>query len=171
MPFLGPVFHYGFTPDQGWVWTSGRFWLQVLPAAVTVVAGLIMMVTANRAVGVFAAYLAAAAGAWFIVGPIFGPWINSSGMYPGAPLGGVSRRVFEQIGLFAGLGAVILFFAAQALGRFNTHSVRDVRASERHDLADTAAPAHEPHATGAYPAEPGAPTAEQARTSPGARRA
>lgn len=174
IPFLGPVFNYAFTPDLAWTWTSGRFWLEVLPGVATIIAGLLLTATANRAVGVFAGYLACAAGAWFILGPIFGPWVSGTGMSPGLPIGGNSRRVVEQVGFFAGLGAVILFLAAQALGRFAVRSVRDVQASERHDDRYGTTPIADRDATRgsvAYPAEPNNPDAGTPEaTRPGVRR-
>ena len=132
IPFIGPMFDFAFTPDTSWTWTSGRFWLEVLPGAAAVVGGLMLMVTANRAVGVFAGYLASAAGAWFVVGPTLGRlWGGPEGA-AGSPVGSTARQVWEQISFFSGLGVVILFFAAQALGRFTVRSVRDVRAAEKH---------------------------------------
>ncbi|MEU2349258.1 hypothetical protein [Modestobacter sp. NPDC049651] len=131
-PFIGPLFDFAYTPDRAWTWTSGRFWLEVLPGAAAVVGGLLLLTTANRAVGVFAGYLAAAAGAWFVVGPTLGRlWGGPEGA-AGTPVGSTSRQVWEQISFFDGLGAVILFFAALALGRFTVRSLRDVRAAERH---------------------------------------
>jgi len=132
IPFVGPLFDFAFTPSTSWTWTSGRFWLEVLPGVAAVVGGLMLMVTANRAVGVFAGYLASAAGAWFVVGPVLGRlWGGPEGA-AGSPVGSTARQVWEQISFFSGLGVVILFFAAQALGRFTVRSVRDVRASEKH---------------------------------------
>jgi hypothetical protein len=132
IPFIGPIFDFAFTPATSWTWTSGRFWLEVLPGVAAVVGGLMLMVTANRAVGVFAGYLASAAGAWFVVGPVLGRlWGGPEGA-AGSPVGSTARQVWEQISFFSGLGVVILFFAAQALGRFTVRSVRDVRAAEKH---------------------------------------
>src|SRR4051794_17648414 len=70
IPFIGPYFHYAYTPDSAWTWTSGRLWLEVLPGAAAFVGGLLLATTANRAVGVFAGWLASVAGAWFILGPV-----------------------------------------------------------------------------------------------------
>lgn len=132
IPFIGPYFNYAYTPDAAWTWTAGRFWLEILPAIATIVGGFLLLTTANRAVGVFGGYLASAAGAWFIVGPIFGQLWGGTAGATGTPVGGQVARVVEQIGFFAGLGAVIIFLAAQALGRFTVRSVRDVQAAERH---------------------------------------
>lgn len=132
IPFVGPYFNYAFTPDTTWTWTIGRLWLEILPGAAVVLGGLLLLFTANRAVAVFAGWLAAAAGAWFVIGPILGTlWAGPQGA-AGVPVGSVAHAVVEQIGFFAGLGAVIIFIAAQALGRFTVRGVRDERAVQRH---------------------------------------
>jgi hypothetical protein len=130
IPFVGPYFSYAYTPDRAWAWTAGRLWLEILPGAAAIVGGLMLMGTAHRAIGVFAGWLASAAGAWFVVGPILSRLWNGPEGSTGTPIGGTSRQVFEQIGFFSGLGVVILFLAAQALGRFTVRSVRDVAAAE-----------------------------------------
>jgi len=144
IPFIGPYFHYAYTPDSAWAWTSGRLWLEVLPGAAAFVAGLMLLTTAHRAVGVFAGWLGSAAGAWFILGPVFGRLWNGAEGAAGRPIGSTAHQVWEQIGFFSGLGVVILFLAAHAHGRFTVRSVRDVAAAE--------AVATEPAATTAAPA-------------------
>ena len=134
VPFIGPYFDYAYTPNSAWTWTSGRLWLEVLPGAAALVGGFLLLTTANRAVGVFAGWLASAAGAWFVVGPVLGRLWNGAEGGAGNPIGGTTRQVWEQIGFFSGLGAVILFLAAQALGRFTVRSVADVRAAEAHAI-------------------------------------
>jgi hypothetical protein len=32
VPFVGPYFHYAYTPDRAWAYTSGRLWLSIVPA-------------------------------------------------------------------------------------------------------------------------------------------
>jgi len=46
-------------------------------------------------------------------------------LHPGTPVGGTLTRVVEQIGFFAGLGVVIVFLAALALGRLSVVGIRD----------------------------------------------
>ena len=31
VPFIGPYFHFAYTPDSGWTYTQGRLWLEILP--------------------------------------------------------------------------------------------------------------------------------------------
>jgi hypothetical protein len=135
VPFIGPYFHYAYTPDQGWTYTTGRLWLEVLPGAATVLGGLIVMVSAYRPMAHFGAWLAALAGAWFALGSIIAPtWIGMN-MTTGTPVGGSAARAIEQIGFFTGLGVAIVLVAAMALGRFSVIGVRDAR------LAAAATPA------------------------------
>ena len=44
VPFVGPYFGYAYTPDQVWVYTSGRLWLSILPGAAVFLGGLLLLV-------------------------------------------------------------------------------------------------------------------------------
>lgn len=136
VPFVGPYWHFGFTPDQTWTTTSGRWWLEVLPAAVTVVAGLIVIAGANRVAASFGAFVAALAGAWFVVGgPLSMLWTDSGANAAGTPLGSAHRQILELLTMFTGLGALIIFFSAVALGRFMVVGAREVRRAEAREEA------------------------------------
>ena len=52
IPFVGPNFDFAFTPDQEWFWTTARGWLEVLPGAATVVGGLLLLSSRNRATAI-----------------------------------------------------------------------------------------------------------------------
>jgi hypothetical protein len=129
IPFIGPYFHYAYTPDKAWVWTSGRLWLEILPGAATFLGGLLVLSSAYRHMALFGAWLAVLSGAWFTVGTVLRPIWNSSttNAAAGTPVGGTMLRMWEQIGFFTGLGIVIVFVAAGALGRFSVIGVRDAR--------------------------------------------
>lgn len=136
IPLLGPAFDYSFTPDRTWVYTEGRLLLEFLPAAGTVLGGLIVLGSANRAVASFGGWLAAASGTWFVVGrTLLAPWTSYTG---GTPTGGNVRRAMEGIGFFSGLGVVIALLAGLALGRFAVVGVRETRDAQRAAEADTA---------------------------------
>lgn len=129
IPFVGPYFHYAYTPDRAWATTSGRMWLEVLPGVVTLVGGLIVLTSRFRPSAVLGAWLAALAGAWFALGGLLaGRWPGLPAA--GTPVGGTARSVLEQIGFFTGLGVVIVFMAALALGRFTVVAVGDAASSE-----------------------------------------
>ena len=141
VPFVGPSFHYAYTPDKAWAYTSGRLWLEILPGVGALLGGLVVLASAYRPAAHFGAWLAALSGAWFALGGILGPTWSGINMNPGTPVGGTTMRAFEQIGFFTGLGVVIVGVAAMAAGRFSVISVRDARRAER------AAPAPAPSAT------------------------
>src|SRR6266704_2219726 len=99
IPFVGPYFGYAYTPDTTWTYTTGRLWLSILPGAAAFLGGVMVLLAVSRAAAMTSGFLAALAGAWFVVG---------------APV----LRLLEGLGFYYGLGVVIVFFAAVALGRF-----------------------------------------------------
>jgi hypothetical protein len=129
VPLVGPYVHYAYTPDSSWTLTSGRVWLEIVPAGATVLGGLLVMITKLRPVAIAGAILAIVSGAWFAIGRTLMPlWTTTS---QGAPVGGHIARAMEQIGFFAGLGIVIICVAAVALGGLSVISHRDKRHAER----------------------------------------
>ena len=126
VPFVGPYFHYAYTPDRAWAYTSGRLWLEILPGVATVLGGLIVLVSTNRAVAAFGACLAALGGAWFVVGRTFSAWPATHLPQAGAATGNAFMHTVEEIGFFSGLGVVIVLIAAFVLGRFTIVGARDV---------------------------------------------
>src|SRR6266404_2841891 len=118
IPFIGPYFHYAYTPATHWTYTTPRLWLEILPGAATFLAGVLLLISARRPIALFGAALAAAAGAWFTLGTVFSPLWNNN-----IPMGGqpasltVVMRIAEQVGFFTGLGVVIAAIASFAFGR------------------------------------------------------
>ncbi len=133
VPFIGPYFHYAYTPDAAWQLNNGRIWLEVLPAAAVLLGGLVMALSKLRPTAMFGAWLAAIGGAWFAVGTVLAALWTSKLPAQGTPVGGTVARVTEQIGFFAGLGVVIVFVAAVSLGRLSIVAARDAElaAAER----------------------------------------
>jgi hypothetical protein len=149
IPFVGPYFHFAYTPDTAWTWTWGRFFLEVLPGVAAALGGLILLISAFRPAAMFGAALAAAGGAWFAVGSLLGPvWVNYSALNapggipaafnPGAPVGGPLHVVAEHLSFYTGLGVVIVFLAALALGRMAVVGAREAQivAAEDQAMAD-----------------------------------
>jgi len=131
IPFIGPYFHYAYTPDKAWTYTTGRLWLDILPGAAAFLGGLIVLTSSYRPTAHFGAWLAALSGAWFALGSLIGPtWIKMQ-MVPGTPVGDAAHRTLEQIGFYTGLGVVIVLLAAMALGRFSVISVGDAKRAAR----------------------------------------
>ncbi|BBZ07430.1 hypothetical protein MDOR_15990 [Mycolicibacterium doricum] len=130
VPFLGPYFDFAFTPDEPWTWTNARGWLEVLPGAVAVAGGLLLLMSRNRATASLGAWLTVAAGAWFVIGrALAGPLGLGNA---GTPVAGTdTKRVWLELTYFYGLGALIVFLGALALGRLSVRSVRDVEYAQR----------------------------------------
>jgi len=141
VPFFGPSFSFGFTPDRTWTWTSARGWLEVLPGAAAAVGGLILLLSANRALAIFGGWLAAAAGAWYVVGPSLAHLLHIPAI--GSPIKTATGMVSLQwLALFYGLGVLILFLSAAAMGRLTVRSTGDAALVQRHaERATVAGPA------------------------------
>jgi hypothetical protein len=128
IPFVGPYFDYAYTPNEAWDYTNGRLIFEVLPGVGTVLGGLLVLGSANRAIAMFGGWLAALSGAWFVLGvPLSATW---EGPTVGEPIGGTTRQVLEYVGFFGGLGVAIVFLAALALGRFAVVGVRETRTAD-----------------------------------------
>jgi hypothetical protein len=117
VPFWGPQFGYGYAPGMPWTFTWARFFLAILPAAAVILGGLGLLSASHRVTGHAAGWLAAAGGAWFVVGPTLSVLYGSP---PGVPIAlSMLGSSVTEIGLFYGLGVVVVFLAAFALGRFS----------------------------------------------------
>lgn len=146
-PFIGPLFDFAFSPDRPWAWTAGRGWLEVLPGVVAVIGGLLMFASRNRATAMLGSWLAVVAGAWFVVGrAAAGPLGLGSAGEPVAA--NETQRVWLELTYFSGLGALIIFLGALAVGRLSVRTARDV--AYREARVD----AVEPHAATPYAATP-----------------
>jgi hypothetical protein len=137
VPFVGPYFGYAYTPDTTWTYTNGRLWLSVVPGAAAFVGGIMVLLAARRPAAMSGAFVAALGGAWLVVGaPIMaivaGTGTNGPGIpvaSPGSSFSAPVMRLLEGIGFFYGLGVIIVFFAALALGRFAVAAVPAARSS------------------------------------------
>ena len=76
IPFIGPYFHYAYTPDKAWDYTTARLWLEILPGAAALVGGALLVTARGRMAAAFGAALAAAAGAWFTLGTVLRPAVE-----------------------------------------------------------------------------------------------
>src|SRR5581483_11238002 len=149
VPFIGPYFNFAYTPDTAWTWTSGRFFLSVLPGAAAVLGGLILLVSAFRPAAMVGACLAAAGGAWFATGALFAPLASTSStlgsipaaLNPGTATGGPVHVVAEHLAFFTGLGLVIVFIAGLAFGRMAVIGARDAELVGRDVDVDEPVPA------------------------------
>jgi len=134
IPFIGPRFNFAYTPDQEWVWTTARGWLEVLPGAATALGGLLLLVSANRVTAVVGGWLAVLAGAWFVIGGDVAPLLGIGPV--GDPVAATERkRALLEVSYFSGLGALIVFVGGLALARVAARLARDIQPFE---------PAHAP---------------------------
>jgi hypothetical protein len=118
IPFIGPYFHYAYTPDTAWTYNTARLWLEILPGAAVFLAGVLLIISVGRHIALFGAFLGAAAGAWFVLGTVLSPLWNHNVPLGGTPVSGtLLMRIMEQIGFFTGLGVVVVLIAATAFGR------------------------------------------------------
>ena len=137
VPFVGPYFHFAYTPDTAWTLTAGRFWLEILPGVATAIGGLILLVSAFRPAALVGAILAAAAGTWFALGSLIaplwtgygqvGPYAIPAALYPGTPVGGPIHIVAERLAFFTGLGLVIVAISSVAFGRLTIVGAREAQ--------------------------------------------
>lgn len=118
IPFIGPYFHYSFGGDQTWHFTMQRLWLDILPGAVAVLGGFMLMTASSRIGGLTAGWIALIAGIWFAVGPAVSLLWDQNIYAIGAPHGGSVRRMLEWVGYFPGVGVAIVGLAAFAMGRY-----------------------------------------------------
>jgi hypothetical protein len=140
VPFFGPYIDLAYTPapNDAWHWTAARGWLEVLPGAAVFLGGLLLLASASRVVTMFGGWLAAAGGAWLIVGPPLADPLNLAIGTPD-PTSSTGVRALENLVFFSAVGAAIVLLAGLALGRLSVLSVRDVRAAERRLAAEEAA--------------------------------
>jgi hypothetical protein len=113
VPFVGPYFHFALGPNHSWTWTTGRFYLSVLPAIAAVLGGLILLARGPWPSGRVGALLALAGGVWFAIGPTISLlWAPDAYGLPHGPKG---TRMLELLTYHTGLGVLIATFAAYAL--------------------------------------------------------
>jgi hypothetical protein len=130
IPFVGPYFDFSFSPDQEWVWTTARGWLEVLPGAATAVGGLLLLVSRNRATAMFGGWLTVLGGAWFVVGRALAGPLGIGDV--GAPVAVTDeKRTVLELAYFYGLGSLIVFLGAVALGRLSVRTARDIAYTQR----------------------------------------
>src|SRR5260370_39946642 len=60
IPFIGPYFHYAYTPEVAWTYTTARLWLEILPGAAVFLGGILLIIATRRHVALFGAALAPA---------------------------------------------------------------------------------------------------------------
>lgn len=132
VPFFGPYINLAYTPapNDAWHWTADRGWLSVAPGAAAFLGGLLLVFSASRVVTSLGGWLAAAGGAWLIVGP---PLANTLNLNLGVPdpTSSTGVQALTALLFFYAIGAAIVLLAGLALGRLSIRSLRDVQAAQR----------------------------------------
>jgi|SRR5215469_11285557 len=137
-PFAGPYFHFGYTPDKTWAYSTGRLYFSIIPGAAALLGGLIVVATRHRSVGVIGGLLGALGGLWFIIGSgVTAFLLKQGGISTGVPIGSsvgattyTAKEYIEVLALFGAVGALTIFFGALACGRMSLVTAGDVAASE-----------------------------------------
>ena len=131
-PFIGANLDFAYQPSQDW--SAARGWLEVLPGIAAVLGGSLLLLSRNRVTAMLGGWVSVLAGAWFVVGrAVAGPLALGD---VGAPVASSDdRRLLLELSYFHGLGALIVFLGAVALGRLSVRSLRDVEYARRPELA------------------------------------
>lgn len=124
VPFVGPKFGYTLGASEAWKLTSDHVYLQLAPGAAGVLAGLVFFgfVPARdrasfwRGVAVVAGLLAAAAGAWLVVGPDAYTVVRHVGANGRTLPTRSLASLATQVGYYLGPGVLLAVFGGMGLG-------------------------------------------------------
>ena len=105
IPFIGPYFHFAYSSDQAWAWSTARAWLEVFPGVTAALGGFLLLISGNRATAMFGGWLAVIAGAWFVVGRTLASTLRLGDV--GQPLAGTdAKRAAIEIAYVLGVRRV-----------------------------------------------------------------
>ena len=116
--FVGPQFNFRPTSSSAWEWTMQNWLLHLVPGAVAVFAGLVMLGTigargAGRRGGLgVASILTMAAGAWLVIGPSAYHWFQSAGAF--ALTDSARNDFINQVGANLGPGILLAILGGMA---------------------------------------------------------
>jgi hypothetical protein len=139
IPFVEPIFAFHATGTPSLHWNAAHTLLAVVPGAVGVVMGFVILWAASqvsdgrgRVSLLSAGLITILCGAWFIVGPRAWPVITTHGVYfvPATPL----RSLLYQIGYALGTGVILVVCGGYVMGWASRHQVSD-SAVVRSDVA------------------------------------
>jgi hypothetical protein len=134
IPFIGPYFHFAYTPGQTWAWSAARGWLEVFPGATTAAGGFLLLASGNRATAMLGGWLAVIAGAWFVVGRTLASTLRIGDV--GQPIAATeAKRAAIEIASFSGLGTLIVFLGGVVLARLSVRTARDVEYARQAELS------------------------------------
>ncbi len=118
--FVGPIFGYQPTSAGSWAWTTQNWLLHLLPGAVAVVAGLMILSASpsrrHEGTGApigLAALMIVVAGAWFVIGPA--AWATFESGPPFATGTSPMTSFLHQLGSSLGPGLLLAVLGGMAL--------------------------------------------------------
>lgn len=145
VPFVGPLFGFSGNGGPAWSWTESHALLALVPGAVAVVAGLLLLGAAAPRTGggkarfslSFLGAVIAACGGWFAIGPFAwivlrpsdAPYFSATAPY---------TALMHQLGYAVGPGLVLVLFGGAVLGWAMRHHRPAV---ERYPVAVPVTPA------------------------------
>jgi hypothetical protein len=120
VPYLGPAIGFGADGTSSWHWSLSHTLIGLVPGAVGVAVGLLLLAPRGTAVGrskfalSWSGLVAIASGAWFMIGPLAWPVLYTSRAYfqAATPL----RELEYWIGYALGPGLILAVCGAFALG-------------------------------------------------------
>jgi len=117
--FIGPYFGWHPTSRNTWAWITQNWLLHLIPGAVAVAAGLMLLaMMPARRMGtsrplVLPAVLLMAAGAWFVIGPLAWPTFHSGPAFE--PLVSAGRNLVNQACASMAPGLILAALGGMAL--------------------------------------------------------
>lgn len=130
IPFVEPVFGFHATGTPAWRWNAAHTLLAVVPGAVGVVMGFVILWAASQVANgrgrvslLWAGLITILCGAWFIVGPRAWPVITTHGVYfaAAAPL----RALLYQVGYALGTGVILVVCGGYVVGWASSHPLSE----------------------------------------------
>jgi hypothetical protein len=129
-PFVGPYFHFAYTPGEAWVWSTARGWLEVFPGVTAAAGGFLLLISGNRATAMFGGWLAVIGGAWFVIGRTLSSTLRLGDV--GQPMAATdAKRALIELAYFSGLGALIVLIGGAVLARVTIRTARDVELAQQ----------------------------------------
>jgi len=128
--FVGPAFGYRATATQSWQWTATNWLLHLVPGAITVGSGLLIIALARgRAAGARGAIRLCAlamilAGAWMVIGPALWPVFESGRPYVGSS--DATTAFVREVGANLGPGLLVVVLGAMILEAVSAMARTDV---------------------------------------------
>ena len=122
VPLVGPYFNFGFFTDSTWTFSARHWELLLLPGLAIALGGLVMTMP-SAGLGWLGGLLAAAGGAWLLVGPsLFPLWTSTDHVAVDVPHNQTMTALL-WIGYFYGTGALTVWLAGFGKGLVSRRTI------------------------------------------------